>query len=169
MRTVPRLAGLSLLLLIPFTASQAAGPATRVQVEFVDPTHYTDIGGYGPEARRNLAALERHLKTEGQRCLAAGDSLALRIVDVDLAGRPEWWHHAGYDLRVMREITWPRIMLHYVLRNGDGSIAGEADARLSDMSYLQRSAYVRNDSAPLPYERAMLRDWFERQFCRNAH
>ncbi|QDF96798.1 hypothetical protein CJ010_09785 [Azoarcus sp. DD4] len=156
---------ISLLFLAP-----APSAAAEVIVEFVDPQSYTDTGGYGVDAERNLAALKRHLQTEGRRCVASDETLALRVLDVDLAGRQEWWHpHSGGDLRVMREITWPRLEVAYVRRNAAGASIQEGRERISDMSYLWRSAYVRNDTGPLPYERAMLKDWFERRFCRDAH
>lgn len=156
-------AGLGLLMVLaPALAARA-----EVTVQFVDPQRYTDAGegGYGAE-RSALRALERHLKTLGGRCLQQGETLELRILDVDLAGRYEWWRSGGYDARVMRDITWPRIDLEYVWRDQAGKLLGQAHERVSDMNYLWRSPYVRYDSEPLPYERAMLRDWFERRFCR---
>lgn len=165
MRTPLLAAGLSLLFLAPAPPADAG-----VTVEFADPQGYTDIGNYGADADRNLAALKRHLRTEGERCLARDETLALRVLDVDLAGRQEWWHrHGSGDLRVMREITWPRLEVAYVRRNAAGASIQEGRERISDMSYLWRAAYVRNDTTPLPYEKAMLRDWFNGRFCRDAH
>lgn len=165
MRTRSLAAALGLLLfLVPLRPASA-----DVSVEFVNPQRYTDAGDYGTDTDYNLNALRRHLQEQGQRCLAEGETLVLRVLDVDLAGRHEWWHRGNYDLRVMREITWPRIKLHYVWRNADGVVLGEGGEQVSDMSYLWRSAYVRNDNMPLPYEKAMLRDWFDRRFCRDHH
>ncbi len=89
-------------------------------------------------------------------------------MDVDLAGHEEWRHRAGSDLRVMRGITWPRLVLHYVQRNADGTVLQQDRERMLDMNYLWRSAFVRFDSRPLPYKRVMLHDWFERRFCQNS-
>lgn len=148
----------------------APGLAARaeVTVQFEEPQRYTDggEGGYGAEDR-TLRTLERYLKTLGGRCLGEGEALELRILDVDLAGRHEWWQYSGYDVRVMRDITWPRLELEYVWRDRAGQVLGEARERVSDMNYLWRSPYMRYDSDPLPYEKAMLRDWFERRFCRS--
>ncbi|HSG24451.1 MAG TPA: DUF3016 domain-containing protein [Azonexus sp.] len=137
-----------------------------VSVEFVEPGRYTDAGLYGADSQRNLRALERHFKEQGERCLQHGESLELRVFDVDLAGRDEWWHRGSYDLRVMRDITWPRLDLAYVWRDASGKVLGEGREQVSDMSYLWRSAFVRNDTDYLPYEKAMLRDWFGQRFCR---
>jgi len=90
---------------------------------------------------------------------------ALKILDVDLAGRSEWWHRSAYDVRVMRDITWARIEFEFIWRDAQGALLGEGRERVADMSYLWRSAYLRHDPDQLPYEKAMLGDWFERRFC----
>lgn len=152
-------AGLALMLpLMP-----AFGAVAEVTVTFVEPRHYTDAGAY--DAAYELRTLERHFTQQGQRCLAPGEKLELQVLDVDLAGRREWWRGRGYDARVMREITWPRLDLAYVWRDGSGKLLGEGKARVADQNYLWRSGYVRVDSDELPYEKAMLRDWFEQNFC----
>jgi len=158
----------SLTLQVGLLAVLAPGLPARadVSVEFVEPERYTDVGPYGVESERNLRALERHFKVQGERCLQDGESLELKVFDVDLAGRDEWWHRGSYDLRVMRDITWPRLDLAYVWRDASGKILGERREQVNDMGYLWRSAFVRNETDYLPYEKAMLRDWFEQSFCR---
>lgn len=153
-----------LLLGLPLAAPARA----EVSVTFVDRQHYTDAGGYGVELERNLHALERHVLTAAGRCIAADQTLEVRIVDVDLAGRDEWWHRGAYGVRVMRTITWPRIELEFVWRDAQGALLGEGHERVADLDYLSRNVWVRHDAEPLPYERAMLRDWFERRFCGDA-
>lgn len=151
------------LLLLPAPAASA-----DVTVHFALPEQYTDVG-YGYDTARNLGALGGHLERLSARCLAAGETLEYRVLDINLAGRNEWWHRGGDDLRVMRDITWPRIELSFVWRDAVGKVLGEGHEQVSDMSYLWRSAWVRNDSDPLPHEREMLRDWIERRFCRDVH
>lgn len=155
--TLAAILGLGLALALP-----AYGALT---VRFVDPQGYTDAGSYGVDAERNLRTLERYLVRLGERCIAPSESLELSVLNVDLAGREEWWHPGAYDLRVMRDITWPRIELEFVWRDADGAMLGEGRERVADMAYLSRSAWVRNDPDRLPYERAMLHDWFGRRFC----
>jgi Protein of unknown function (DUF3016) len=149
----------------------ASAPAlAQLRVHFVEPDQFTDasLGGrYGTD-RRVLHVLEQHLHELAARCLAPAQALEIRVLDIDLAGRQEWWNRSGaYDARVMREITWPRIDIAYTLRRSDSEVI-EARDHVSDMNYLWRSAYVRSDSMPLPYERAMLTHWFEHKFCRQA-
>lgn len=163
MRTHLFAAGFGLLLGLAPSLPAAAG----VTVEFVEPERYTDLGNYGYDHERNLRTLAHHLKTQGERCLQQGQTLELQVFNVDLAGHYEWWHRSGYQLRVMRDITWPRLDLQYVWRDAAGNVLGQGRERVSDMSYLWRSAYVRSDRDELPYEKMMLRDWFERRLCRD--
>lgn len=144
--------------------------AAGVAVEFVEPQRYTDAAshGYGSE-RDTLRALEGHFRTLGERCLKPGEQLDIRVLNVDLAGQREWWQRSTADIRVMRDVTWPRLDLDYVWRDGNGRVLGEAkNERLADMAYLWHSAYVRSSYEALPYEKLMLRDWFEQRFCRRG-
>ena len=160
MRIQTALVGCCLL----YFATAVAAPG-GVTVTFVNPEHYTDAGRHGRDTERNLRTLQSDLENLGARCLAAGETLDIQVMDVDLAGREEWWHRPGGDLRVMRGITWPRLDLHYVQRDASGAVLRQDRERVLDMNYLWRSAYVRFDTRPLPYERVMLQDWFARRFC----
>jgi Protein of unknown function (DUF3016) len=153
MRTQTVLVGCCLL----YFATAAAAPG-GVMVTFINPEHYTDAGRHGRDTERNLRTLQSDLENLGARCLAVGETLDIQVLDVDLAGREEWWHRTGGDLRVMRDITWPRLVLHYVQRDATGAELRQDHERVLDMNYLWRSAYVRFDSRPLPYERVMLHD-----------
>ena len=134
----------------------------------VEPERYADArlnGSYGTD-ERVLQIIEQHLQRLAGRCLGLGDALHIRVLDIDLAGQEEWWNRSGsYHVRIMRESTWPRIHLAYALRRSNGEMI-EARERVRDMDYLGNSVYIRADSMPLPYERAMLTNWFERTFCR---
>lgn len=156
-------------LLIPAVMLLPAGntSAGEAHVRFVNPQDYTDasMDGVYRADQRVLGMVERHLQGLAGRCLPAGQTLDIQVFDIDLAGQYEWWRGAGYhDVRVMREITWPRIDLAYTLRKGDGKTV-ETREQVSDMQYLWSSGFVRTDSRPLPYERAMLDRWFEQRFC----
>lgn len=160
MSTYTLFASLGLLcVLTPLHAS------AEVAVTLSEPEHYIDIGeGYG-DIHRNTAVLEQHLKTQGAQCLRPGEKLELQVFNVDLAGYNEWWHHPGQDLRVMRDVTWPRIDLGYSWRDANGNVIGSGREWVADMNYLLRSSAARHDRDPLPYEKAMLHDWFEKKTC----
>lgn len=72
------------------------------------------------------------------------------------------WHINANQVRFMRDITWPTIDLHYVLKQNDQTIS-QADARVSDKFYLERPGRISN-SDRLYAEKAMLQDWFRTQF-----
>ena len=142
--------------------------AAELQVQFMEPERYTDAHldrSFGTD-ERVLQSIEQHLQKLAGRCLDSGDALHIRVLDIDLAGQQEWWNNpSAYNLRIMRDATWPRINLVYTLRRSNGENV-EARERVSDMNYLGNSVYMRADSMPLPYERVMLSNWFERTFCR---
>lgn len=161
-RSVATAVGLFLLLL-PGVAANAA-----VAVSFVGAEQYTDAGIYGADSARNLGVLERHFKTLAARCVADGESLEIEVLDVDLAGRHEWWRGKAYDVRIMREITWPRLDVHYVWRDAAGAVRAEGREQVADMNYLLRSARARYEADVLPYEKSMVEDWVERRFCREG-
>lgn len=146
-------------------ALPAMPAAATVTVEFVQPEHFTDAGDYGIRAQRNLESIKQHLQATGDRCLPAGHMLDIRITDIDLAGRNEWRRPGAYDTRIMRDITWPRADLQYLWKDAQGNVLADKRERVSDMDYLARSAFVRSDSDPLVYDKAMLSEWFERRFC----
>lgn len=141
----------------------------EVSVQFVEPTHFTDSGDYGGHdgRRGNLQQLERHLETLAARCVAPRESLELRVFDVDLAGRQEWWRGAGYDIRIMRESSWPRMDIGFILRDAEGRTVSAAREQVSDMNYLMHAG-LHFSPEPLAYDKAMLTEWFERRFCKDS-
>lgn len=142
--------------------------AGETKVSFMEPENFTDARLNRPSGgadRLVLSTMQRHLQQLGERCLPAGETLDIRILDIDLAGQVEWWRGPSGQTRVMREVTWPRIKLSYALQDETQS-GKETQQEISDINYLQESPYVRAESTPLPYERAMLTRWFEQKFCR---
>jgi hypothetical protein len=139
--------------------------AGSVEVDFIDPQQYTDLGGYG-SSPDPLPILARHLQQLGAQCLAPEDRLRIRMLDIDLAGRQEWWRGAAYtDLRVMRDITWPRMQLEYDWLDGNGTLRKQTQARLADMNYLQLGHRIPTRNEVYGYDKAMLGRWFEQEFC----
>lgn len=149
------------------SAASAIASAGETKITFIEPENFTDarLGrASGGADAIVLATLERHLQQLASRCLPAGRSLDIRIHDIDLAGRVEWWHGSSGQTRVMNDVTWPRITLTYAVQE-DGQTGRDTLHELSNMAYLSESPFLRAESMPLPYERAMLGQWFEQQFC----
>ncbi|MES2717941.1 MAG: DUF3016 domain-containing protein [Pseudomonadota bacterium] len=135
-------------------------------VSFDNADQYTDVG-----PRRDAESVQKtlsgHLQALAERRLPAGQTLALTITDIDLAGEIPPASRRLHDVRVMgRQPDWPRISLRYSLQEGDRVLAQGSDV-LSDMAYLMRSTQV-HGSGSLPYEQRMLSDWFDRRFAQPA-
>ena len=85
--------------------SQTAGAA--VEVSFVHPERYTDAAfghGYGDKAREPvLRHVREHLELLGARHLKPNQTLRIDVLDIDLAGRFEWWRPYAYNVRIMRQ------------------------------------------------------------------
>jgi len=151
-------------LLLLLAAPQAAG-ATRVAVVYAAPERYTDAGrrvAGGAEQARVQAALSAHFAWLGARYLAPGRRLTVTVTDIDLAGRLEPWRPQAFDLRVLREITWPRIRLAFRLFDGEREILA-GDDTIADLAYLRATSGYRA-SDPLVYEKRMLERWFRTRF-----
>lgn len=158
-------------LLVAAGAASAASFAATVSVTFVQPEKFTDAGfSRGSASPRDLAELQqemqRHLQLLADRKLAAGDTLQVEVLDIDLAGDFETNRLTRFsDVRVIRDIASPRIKLRYTLKQGDRVVTG-AEEQLSDMNFLWH--YNRYSSGDrLRYEKPMLDAWFERQFAKH--
>jgi len=151
--------------LVVFALAAATPARADVQVTFTNPESYRDAmsrGSYGARERAFvLRRLEAHMQKLGERYLAEDETLKIEVLDLDLAGREEWWH-GPQDLRVMRDITSPAMKVRYTLqRNGETLSSG--DERITDRHYLMNSS-AGFDSDALRFEKAMLKDWFRARF-----
>lgn len=149
------------LLAIAATAAHA-----DVVVNFTEPEHYTDAAytrAFANETDRAEVQhdIARHLGRLAERGLPRDETLTIDVRDIDLAGWFEPWHtRTGHDVRILRDITWPRIKLAYTLKRGDQVLASGED-RLVDMNYLMvTNTYP--DTDRLRYEKPMLDAWFAR-------
>jgi hypothetical protein len=145
-------------------ASFAATPKS-VTVIFRDPSSYTDAGPYAkvdPAEDLALVEIERHVQRLGLRYLPPGQALRVEFLGIDLAGRLEPWHPYAADLRVMRDVTWPRMRFRYFLEH-DGVVVESGEERLVDLEYLVTpTAYLSQD--PLRFDKRLLDNWFARRF-----
>jgi hypothetical protein len=139
--------------------AQAAG---TVALQWVQPEQYSDIGRGAFDRERTIKSLTEIFQSLGRE-LPDGQVLKIEVLDVDLAGelRPA----AGNEVRVMRgRADWPQMRLHYTLSQG-GQTLKEGDARLSDMNYLPGLLGRETFEGGMPYERHMVRHWFDETFA----
>jgi hypothetical protein len=145
--------------------------ATSVEVSYKNPESFSDANldtsGYGRGADAYvMKELRGYFEQLGKRYLPSGQVLQIEVRNIDLAGQYEPWHMNYSQVRFMRDITWPSMELHYVLKQNDRMIR-QADAHLSDKFYLERPGRVSN-SDRLYAEKAMIADWFRSQFKQPA-
>jgi hypothetical protein len=151
--------------LLAVAASASAGD---IAVAFVQPEKYTDAAyasSLPGERERNevLRDVERHLQRLAATRLPSADALKVEVLDIDLAGSFEPVRfRPGDNMRVVRDVSGPRIKLRYTWSRGDQVLAS-AEEVLSDINFLRRTPRHLNDDR-LRYEKAMLDDWFDRRF-----
>jgi len=164
-----RLISLSLLLFLAANAAPASAGA--VTVPFVNPENYSDAnlwGGYRPTVDRwTLDEIGRYFESLGTRYLGPQQVLRLDILNIDLAGKFEWWRRNAYDLRILRDVYPPRFTLHYTLFE-DGQKLTERQETVVDPNYLANPGIYFHTTDPLRFEKAMLADWFRARFAASA-
>lgn len=141
-----------------------AGPASaEVVVNFVAPERYTDAenrSASGLTLRVTLGEMRRLFTELGNRVLKPGQSLTIDVLDIDLAGMDQPGA-VPYGLRVVTDLTPPRLRLRYRLRQ-NGRVVASAEESLSDLNFLMR--YGRGASGTtFYYERELIRDWLQRR------
>jgi hypothetical protein len=137
----------------------AAPAGAAVKVTFANAAQYTDGSRYDASA---TAVIRTHLQRLAARYLERGDSLAITVLDLDLAGY-DMSSRGPFNLRVLNGATPPKIRLRYRLERNHKVIAAGEDA-LSDQSYLNRPGAA-TSSDTFKYEKAMLDDWFQQRFA----
>jgi hypothetical protein len=148
---------LSVSVSLVFAYALPAHAAGKVEVSYVEPEKFTDVGFGSVERERTLRDMSAVLEALGDK-LPDGQTLKLTVTNINLAG--EWRPHRGQDLRVMNGRTdWPEVNLRYTLQAGDATLKS-GEAKIYDMAYQLNAGFVNRIGTNLPYERHMLRKWF---------
>jgi hypothetical protein len=138
--------------------------AADVEVKWSNPDKYRDIYA-GEENRKHFKentfkALEEHLLKLSE-ALPKSQTLKIDVTDVDLAGSV---HHGGSrQIRVIKDIYFPRIKLSFQLLNANQSVVLSGEENLKDMNFLMGTR-LRYRNKTLGYERQLLDDWFDETF-----
>jgi len=152
----------SFALLAITTAARA-----EVQVIFTNPESYVDAALHrdrGPKGREvALKTIQEQLIRLGEQYLASNQTLKIEVLNVDLAGELEWWH-GPYDIRYLRDYTWPTIKLRYTLEQ-DGQTVRTNEETVSDMSYQMNIIATSRSGEIMPHEKLMLARWFRARFA----
>lgn len=149
-------------------ASTTAAFAGTASVTFTAPEKYTDASyahpvASEPDRAQVLRDVEQHLQRLATKGLAPTDTLKIEVLDIDLAGHFPPMGVGGSNLRVVTDITGPRIRLHYSLVRDDSAPVSGGEELLSDLNFMVPSnRYSSGDR--LRYEKALLDRWFEKRF-----
>jgi hypothetical protein len=135
----------------------AAGAASAdVTVNYVQPERFSDLPFTSWEREAVLKELTGHFAKLGAQ-LPPGQNLRVDVLDIDLAGR-EYPGRAGRDLRIVKQVDWPRMDLRYTIEQ-DGQVLLSGEAQLRDMAFMDHIRSYR-DSESLSHEKRMIDDWF---------
>lgn len=154
------------LLLALAAAAVPPAHAGSVEVRYDARASFTDAGSTPLERERHLAALADHLKSLGDRRLAAGSRLSVELVDLDLTGTLRPSRRAVGDLRVVNgRADGPHIELRYTLSDASQVLASGRetlfDAGLPRLGLARDS----NGGDPLRHEKSLLDQWFDARFA----
>nr|WP_246413341.1 DUF3016 domain-containing protein [Methylobacterium brachythecii] len=140
--------------------------AAQISVAFVAPERFTDAEnrfGSGPTLRVTLAEIRRLFTELGDRVLRPGESLAVTVLDIDLAGDER---AAGLPTspRIVSDISPPRLRLRYVLKERGRTVLA-AEEVVTDITFLSRHARSFAGGS-FTYERELIRDWLQARIVR---
>jgi len=138
--------------------------AADTEVTWTNADKYRDIrSGFDNRKRfkeRTFKSFEKHFATLAEK-LPEGLLLKIDVTDVDLAGDVRF--DTNRQIRVVKDIYFPRLKFSYELFNVDKSVVTSGDINLKDMSFmLGNNIRYRNKS--LGYEKRMLDNWFNDTF-----
>ena len=159
----------TLLILATMAASSLLTAAetkpSAVTVKFNEPDKFTDAASHfnGGTDKYYLETLTEHLQKVAARRLAAGQTLEVTFTDIDLAGDFIPSNPRLMDVRVIKDIYIPRMVLFFRLLDAEGKVVKEGERKLTDLSFMNNIGLV-DRSLPLFYDKALLTDWVGKEF-----
>ncbi|WP_306519154.1 DUF3016 domain-containing protein [Rheinheimera sp.] len=154
-----------------FAAAASTGSA-EVKLSWQNPEKFTDIRpGSGTKKAYQQRVINAFDKMWGDfaKQLPPGYKLEVVITDVDLAGDVEAMYSgvgAGRtmnDIRVIKDIYFPKVSLDYVLYDQNkAEVAKAAGVKIKDMGFMQ-SGSLGMGSREFGYEKQMLEKWFHKE------
>ncbi|GLK78224.1 hypothetical protein GCM10008171_34780 [Methylopila jiangsuensis] len=152
------------LLALALLACPASAHAAAVVTSTATRTYDRDAFRSQAERDANFRDLARDLQRRLDRRLPAGRDVRVELLKVRPAGRFEPWRTGMEDVRVLRDVTPPRIELRYEVRER-GRVVAASDETVTDMNYLSNPS-SRLSSDRLAHEKALLADWADQRLIR---
>ena len=137
---------------------------SAVTVKFNEPEKFTDVASHfnGGTDKYYLNTLSEHLQKVANRQLAPGQRLEVTFTDIDLAGDFIPSNPKLMDVRVIKDIYIPRMVLSFRLLDADGKVIKEGERKLTDLSFMNNLGIIDRDQ-PLFYDKALLTGWVQRE------
>lgn len=139
----------AVLMALSLNSMAQGSPAAQVEVRFDHPEQFRDasLDSHGYERAPTLCdEIPYPVPAKARSALPATGPAAGHRYPRHRPGRAlRAWHSQAYDVRFMREITWPSIDLTYTLSQ-PGKPAQQAEERVSDKMYLSRPGRVASSS-----------------------
>lgn len=147
---------------LPLTAADPK-ISDQVTVTFHEPESFTDVleNGSSLTSTYYLEQLRECLQTAATPLLEAGQKLAITFTDVDLAGETRF--NQPHQIRIMKDIYAPRVVLNFRLLGSDGKIMKEGERKLSDLNYMMQLRRPGSEQ-PLFYDKQLLTQWLQDEF-----
>ena len=141
--------------------------SSQVKISWQNPEKYADIRPANESKKSYQAQVINSFDkiwTKLAEKLPAGYYLELTITDLDLAGDVNpMYRLANNDVRVIKDIYFPRMQLNYILYNADKQIVGQAnDVKIKDMGFMT-SGSATFTSREFAYESEMIKKWFNKE------
>lgn len=145
--------------------------AAQVKVNWQDPDKYTDIRPTNETKdafrQRVFDALDEVFR-DNAKTLPENYLLEINVTNLDLAGDTNVIQpRNGHDIRLVKDIYWPRMSLQFSLKDDAGTVISEGKANLSDMNFLFTHR-VGTSHTGFEYEEKMINNWFKEQQRTNA-
>lgn len=154
----------AVLVMFTFVLLPSVVHGATSEVTWTEHEKYRDIHS-GSEGRksfreRTFKSFDKHFAKLAEG-LPEDQVLKINVTDVDLAGDTR---SGGINqLRIVKDIYFPRMNFSYELVKADGSIVTSGEVVLKDMSFMKGgNLKYRNES--LGYEKKMLDNWFVETF-----
>lgn len=141
----------------------------RAEVNFFEPRKFTDVkdssmGDY--ERTTYLDQIRDHLLEQAKYFVPDGHTLTVTFTDIDMAGDFEPWRGPRFDdIRIVKDIYPPRLVLAFQLKDADGKVVKEGKRELRDLAFLMKITMAFRDD-PVRHEKGLIDDWLRSEFPR---
>jgi hypothetical protein len=139
----------------------------NITVTFKDSDKYTDACENESHLTSEyyLQVLAEKLQEVATPLLAEGQKLSVTFTDIDLAGDIRNDLVNMKDVRLIKEIYWPRLALNFQLLGADGKTIKEGERMLTDMNFMVNIG-ITDRNEPLFYDKELLSQWVRKEFAR---